>query len=59
MTMLGDLYGQEILVNSSHHQANRQFGQGLYATAWDAVGVVEPCSTAVCPFGPFGFTLNR
>ena len=41
MTMLGDLYGQEILVNSSHHQANRQFGQGLYATAWDAVGVVE------------------
>lgn len=34
MTMLGDLYGQEILVNSSHHQANRQFGQGLYATAW-------------------------
>ena len=41
MTKLGDLYGQEILVNSSHHQANRQFGQGLYATAWDAVGVVE------------------
>lgn len=41
MTMLGDLYGSEMTVNSSHHQANRQFGQGLYATAWDEIGVVE------------------
>lgn len=41
MTMLGDLYGQEMVVNSSHHQANRKFGQGLYATAWDEAGVVE------------------
>lgn len=41
MTMLGDLYGQEMEVNSSHHQANYKFGQGLYGTAWDAVGLVE------------------
>ena len=41
MTMLGDLYGTEMEVNSSHHQANFKFGQGLYGTAWDAYGVVE------------------
>lgn len=41
MTMLADLYGGEMMVNSSHHQANRQLGQGLYGTAWDEVGVVE------------------
>lgn len=41
MTMLDDLYGNEIMVNSSHHQAIRGFGQGLYRTAWDENGVVE------------------
>lgn len=40
-TMLEQLYGQEVVVNSSHHQAIRQFGLGLYATAWDENGVVE------------------
>jgi len=40
-TMLGDLYGSDMVVNSSHHQAVRQFGQGLYRTAWDENGVVE------------------
>ena len=33
--------GQEIVVNSSHHQAVRDLGQGLYKTAWDENGVVE------------------
>ena len=41
-TMLGDLYGtSEILVNSTHHQAVRNLGQGLYRTAWDENGVIE------------------
>ena len=40
-TMLQDLYGEHFEVNSSHHQAVRQFGQGLHATAWDPNGVVE------------------
>ncbi len=41
MTMLDTLYGSEMVVNSSHHQAVRNFGQGLYRTAWDENGVVE------------------
>ena len=41
MTMLDDLYGREMMVNSSHHQAVYKFGQGLYRTAWDEYGVVE------------------
>lgn len=41
MTMLEEFYGTEMLVNSSHHQAIHQFGQGLYGTAWDENGVVE------------------
>ena len=40
-TMLGDLYGEEIQVNSTHHQAVRNLGQGLYRTAWDENGVIE------------------
>lgn len=40
-TMLSDLYGPEMEVNSSHHQAVYKFGQGLYATAWDEIGLVE------------------
>lgn len=49
MTMLGDLYGQEMVVNSSHHQANYKFGQGFYATAWDEVGVVEAMQHGTLP----------
>ena len=41
MTMLDTLYGGEMVVNSSHHQAIHKFGQGLYRTAWDENGVVE------------------
>lgn len=41
MTMLDELYGREMVVNTSHHQAIYKFGQGLYATAWDEHGVVE------------------
>jgi putative glutamine amidotransferase len=40
-TMLDTLYGKELTVNSSHHQAIYKFGQGLYGTAWDEDGVVE------------------
>ncbi len=40
-TMLHQLYGEEMVVNSSHHQAVRDLGQGLYKTAWDENGVVE------------------
>ena len=48
-TMLGDLYGTEMTVNSSHHQANRQFGQGLYRTAWDENGVIEAMQHGTLP----------
>ena len=41
MTMLDTLYGGEMVVNSSHHQAIHKFGQDLYRTAWDENGVVE------------------
>ncbi len=49
MTMLGDLYGEEMLVNSSHHQANRKLGQGFYAVAWDSVGVIEAMQHGTLP----------
>lgn len=48
-TMLGDLYGSEMIVNSSHHQAVYKFGQGLYQTAWDENGVVEAMQHASLP----------
>ncbi|MCF0123169.1 MAG: gamma-glutamyl-gamma-aminobutyrate hydrolase family protein [Ruminiclostridium sp.] len=49
MTMLDTLYGGEMVVNSSHHQAVRQFGQGLYRTAWDEHGVVEAMQHGTLP----------
>lgn len=49
-TMLHDLYGDEIVVNSSHHQAVFKLGQGLYKTAWDENGVVEGLQHSILPF---------
>lgn len=49
-TMLHDLYGDEIVVNSSHHQAVFKLGQGLYKTAWDENGVVEGIQHSKLPF---------
>lgn len=49
LTMLDSLYGQDLTVNSSHHQAIRQFGQGLYRTAWDENGVVEAMQHGTLP----------
>lgn len=49
MTMLDTLYGSEMVVNSSHHQAIYQFGQGLYRTAWDENGVVEAMQHGTLP----------
>lgn len=49
MTMLGNLYGEEMIVNSSHHQANRKLGQGFYAVAWDSVGVIEAMQHGTLP----------
>lgn len=48
-TMLEGLYGKEMVVNSSHHQAIRQFGQGLFRTAWDEYGVVEAMQHGTLP----------
>lgn len=48
-TVLDRLYGREMLVNSSHHQAIRAFGQGLYRTAWDENGVVEAMQHSTLP----------
>lgn len=49
MTMVGDLYGEDFVVNSSHHQAIYKFGQGLYRTAWDENGVVEAMQHSSLP----------
>lgn len=54
-TLLHQLYGSEMLVNSSHHQAIRQFGQGLYRTAWDENGVVEAMEHSTLPIWTFQF----
>lgn len=48
-TMLQELYGEEMVVNSSHHQAVRKLGQGLYRTAWDENGVVEALQHSSLP----------
>lgn len=40
-TLLHRLYGPVCLVNSSHHQAVDQLGDGLKATAWSESGVIE------------------
>jgi len=59
-TMLGDLYGtDEILVNSTHHQAVRNLGQGLYRTAWDENGVVEALQHASLPIWTVQFHPER
>ena len=59
-TMLGDLYGtDEILVNSTHHQAVRNLGQGLYRTAWDENGVIEALQHASLPIWTVQFHPER
>ena len=61
MTMLDQLYGdcEEIIVNSTHHQAVRQFGQGLYRTAWDANGVTEAMQHGNMPIWTVQFHPER
>ena len=58
-TMLGDLYGEEIIVNSTHHQAVRNLGQGLYRTAWDENGVVEALQHGSLPIWTVQFHPER
>lgn len=59
-TMMGDLYGtDEILVNSTHHQAVRNLGQGLYRTAWDENGVIEALQHASLPIWTVQFHPER
>lgn len=40
-TLLHSLYGPVFLVNSNHHQGVGRLGQGLYASARSADGVIE------------------
>ncbi|MCI8601203.1 MAG: gamma-glutamyl-gamma-aminobutyrate hydrolase family protein [Oscillospiraceae bacterium] len=40
-SLLYGLYGGEFKVNSTHHQAVRKLGEGLWATAWSVEGIVE------------------
>ena len=38
---LRELYGQDVVVNSAHHQAADRLGSGLRAVQWAPDGVVE------------------
>jgi putative glutamine amidotransferase len=38
---LACLVGDQVVVNSSHHQASGRLGDGLHAVAWAADGVIE------------------
>ena len=38
---LRELYGQDVVVNSAHHQAADRLGGGLRAVQWTADGTVE------------------
>ena len=59
-TMLSDVYGtDEIMVNSTHHQAVRNLGQGLYRTAWDENGVIEALQHASLPIWTVQFHPER
>ena len=40
-SFLGELYGEECLVNSCHHQIIGRLGEGLEALQWASDGVVE------------------
>ena len=40
-SILGQLYGESFPVNSCHHQALKELGKGLKATAWAESGIVE------------------
>ncbi len=40
-SVLGRLYGTDFHVNSTHHQAVRNLGEGLRPTAWSPEGLVE------------------
>ena len=58
-TMLDRLYGEKGMVNSTHHQAVRALGQGLYATAWDEIGLVEAMQHATLPIYTVQFHPER
>lgn len=40
-SLLGRLFGSEFRVNSTHHQAVRELGEGLVPTAWSVEGICE------------------
>lgn len=50
-TLLYDLYGSEIMVNSYHHQAVKDFGQNMKAAAYSPDGVVEAIELIDYPYG--------
>ncbi|MBQ2953314.1 MAG: gamma-glutamyl-gamma-aminobutyrate hydrolase family protein [Clostridia bacterium] len=49
-SLLRDMFGEKLLVNSHHHQAVRDPGQGLRITATAPDGVVEAVEHATLPF---------
>lgn len=40
-SLMATLYGSSVLVNSWHHQAVSQVGEGFVATAWSESGMIE------------------
>ena len=48
--MLGSLWGERVEVNSFHHQAVREPGEGLHITARSSDGVIEALEMREKPF---------
>ena len=59
MTMLGDLYDRKSWSTVLPTKPTGSLARACTPQPGTRLASWKPCSTAVCPFGPFSFTLNR